>query len=217
MFRGFTVLLFSSILCISSCENEPTAEGKRDATKSQNQEIAPNISPEFVVEGTISRVSSFPEPSKAEYKECCFSTVIKTQNLSENLELNVYFWAFRDRKLSETGGLYPGATVKFRAIDFNSRSDLKSVMRADDISRFDLPVYFGEFVGALITRDNFRRPSKFEKLEAPVNRIESQIGMLSAMNDSLKKRGIKLLVVPTPFKEEIVPSVKELQPVRRSS
>lgn len=96
MFRGFTILLFSSILCVSSCENQPVIEVESDATKSQNQEIAPNISPEFVIERTISAVSSFLEPSKAEYKECCFSTVIKTQNLSENRGLNVQFWAFRD-------------------------------------------------------------------------------------------------------------------------
>jgi len=212
MFRQFFGILILMVFLISILVSR--ADEKGDSPKSRKDEKATvDASPfnEEVIEGVILEVSTYPDPKEADYRNCLYSCLIKATNLPDAPEMAVYFWAFKNRELTETSRFYPKLNLRFRVRNLELVPEQKTAKRADNLTKIDVPVFAGEFVSAVIDKNHSLRPSKFKKLETPVDRMDEQVEMLIHMHKTLEKKGIKLLIVPFPFKEEIV-DAKEVRP-----
>jgi len=209
------LMVFSFSMMIScTAEKEEVVEAQVSEIKATNvvKSASPESLPENeVIEGLVLEVSAYPDPKTADYKNCLYSCLIKVTSLPEEPEVAVYFWAFKNRKLTETSRFYPKLNLRFKLHSMESSVEYKTSRRADNLTRFDVPIFAGEFISAVIDKNHFHRSSKFTRLEAPVDRIDEQIRMLVHMSESMKKKGISFLIVPYPFKEEIV-DAKEVRP-----
>ena len=220
MFRQFygalMVMVLSVSMMISSCTAEKEEVVEAQVSETKVTDVVKTASPESlpeneVIEGLVLEVSAYPDPKTADYQNCLYSCLIKVTSLPDEPEVAVYFWAFKNRELTETSRFYPRLKLRFKLHDMQSLAEYKTSRRADNLARFDVPIFAGEFVSAVIDKNNYRRSSKFTRLEAPVDRIDEQVRMLVHMNETLEQKGIKFLIVPYPFKEEIV-DAEEVRP-----
>lgn len=115
-----------------------------------NQEKSPGSeSSRGVIEviGTLREKSIIEDPAQTPYAAATYSTLFDGiervgGNQPEGTELNVFLWAFRERKLEPGARLEPGRTYRLRLVPLADHAEANRATRLDDFFRPELTPWF---------------------------------------------------------------------------
>jgi len=137
---------------------------------------------EFLIR--IEKNSGLPDPSVSPYPHClatCLATVFDGEGFER--EILLVLPGFVDRKLTDYQTIGPGSKVVATLVPFADAPALyQSIQRSDDISRFDLPLFFSSRILAIT--------KSLEELNISELGLEVQLPVEEPKSDSLKSFSI---------------------------
>ncbi len=96
---------------------------------------------------TLREKSTIEDPAQTPYAAATYSTLFEVVervggDQPEGTELNVFFWAFRERKLEPGARLEPGRTYRLRLVPLADHGEANRATRLDDFFRPELTPWF---------------------------------------------------------------------------
>ena len=99
-----------------------------------------------VLVGTVTLVSTVPDPRRVAYKECLTFITYRIETVEggslPDKKLLAVFWGMRDRKLQPAARFRPGQRHRLTVRPFADMPKLARVMQADDTEEFELTPYW---------------------------------------------------------------------------
>ena len=178
--------------------------------------IRQRFRPEFSYAGDeiftfrITAVSDLPDPKLSDYADALFAVQMKCMPLDstdaekDEFVISAYLPAFAKRVFQDSAYIGPWNRGTVRLKEFSEVPEMAAIQRVDTVGDLESPVFFAELIECEFDRGRALRPGGMIRYDVPSLDEQARLAMITGMAESLRAHDIELVVVPFPFKEEIV-------------
>lgn len=116
-------------------------EWRRVSFQADGSEVSESGAGIVELVASLRETSPIEDPALTPYGDAVFSTLFEEDGGGER---NVFFWAFRGRKLEPAARLEPGRRYRLRLVPLERNTEASRAARIDDLFRPDLTPWFAE-------------------------------------------------------------------------
>ncbi len=187
---GILALALALGACVPPAEQPPPAEG--DGGRPFKKRTV-----------RILEKSPIPDPQTARYRDCLYTATAEVVGPERyaGQGVQLVLWAFRDRRLTDSAFLRSGDLATVKLLPYGEVAEVASVQLADTVSDIERPLMFAAALRRAGAAD--REPSETVEATEPNHDVAAQFEMLLHMRERLGRRGVELVLVPFPFREQV--------------